>query len=93
MIKSFGDRETELIYNQVKSKKLPYDIQERALIKLMLIDAAESENDLRSPPANKLEKLKGKLNDYWSIRINQQWRIIFKFHAGNAYGVTIVDYH
>ncbi len=93
MIKSFGDRETELIYNQVMSKKLPYEIQERALIKLMLIDAAGSENDLRSPPANKLEKLKGKLNDYWSIRINQQWRIIFKFHAGDAYGVAIVDYH
>ena len=93
MIKSFGNRETEIIYNQVKSKKLPYERQERALIKLMLIDAAESETDLRSPPANKLEKLKGKLNDYWSIRINQQWRIIFKFHAGNAYGVTIVDYH
>lgn len=93
MIKSFGDKETELIYNQVKSKKLPYEIQERALIKLILIDAAESENDLRSPPANKLEKLKGKLNDHWSIRINQQWHIIFKFHAGDAYGVTIVAYH
>jgi len=59
----------------------------------MLIDAAESENDLSSPPANKLEKLKGKLNDHWSIRINNQWRIIFKFHAGNAYEVAIIDYH
>ena len=93
MIKSFCDKETELIYNQVQSKKLPYEIQDRALIKLILIDAAESENDLRSPPANKLEKLRGKLDDHWSIRINQQWRIIFKFHAGDVYGVTIVDYH
>jgi len=93
MIESFGDKETELIYNQIRSKKLPYDIQNRALIKLMMIDSAESENDLRVPISNNLEKLKGSFKNYWSIRINDQWRIIFRYDSGKANDVKIIDYH
>jgi len=84
MIESFGDKETELIFNQIKSKKLPSEIQNRALIKLMMIDSAESEIDLRIPISNNLEKLKGNFKNFWSIRINDQWRIIFRFDSGNA---------
>lgn len=92
MIRTFADKESKLIYNQIKSRKLPPEIQDRALIKLMLNDAAENENDLRSPPSNRLEKLKGDMEDYYSIRINQQWRIVFKFYLGDAYEVKITDY-
>lgn len=93
MIRSFGDKETKQIYNQECSKKLPAEIQERALIKLMLIDAAESVSDLKAPPSNRLEKLKGDLENHWSIRINDQWRVILLFEDGNAYNVKITDYH
>jgi len=93
MIRSFGDKETKLIYNQVRSKKLPSEIQERALIKLMLIDAAEKVSDLQAPPSNRLEKLKGSKANQWSIRINDQWRILLQFEDGNAYNVRITDYH
>ncbi len=93
MIKTFGDKETELVYNQFRVKKIPVDIQYRSLVKLMLIDAAETESDLKVPPGNRLEKLKGRFENYWSVRINAQWRIIFRFSAGNAYDVKIVDYH
>jgi toxin HigB-1 len=93
MIRSFGDKETKQIYYQERSKKLPAEIQERALIKLMLIDAAESVSDLKAPPSNRLEKLKGDLENHWSIRINDQWRIILLFEDGNAHNVKITDYH
>lgn len=93
MIRSFGDKETKQIYNQERSKILPAEIQERALIKLMLIDAAESVSDLKAPPSNRLEKLKGDLENHWSIRINDQWRVILLFEDGNAYNVKITDYH
>lgn len=93
MIRSFGDKETKLIYNQVRSKKLPSEIQERALIKLMLIDAAEKVSDLQAPPSNRLERLKGFKENHWSIRINDQWRILLQFEDGNAYNVRIIDYH
>jgi len=93
MIRSFGDKETKLIYNQVRSKKLPSEIQERALIKLMLIDAAEKVSDLQAPRSNRLEKLKGSKANHWPIRINDQWRILFQFEDGNAYNVRITDYH
>ncbi len=93
MIRSFGNKETKLIYNQEHSKKLPAEIQERALIKLMLIDAAEKISDLNAPPSNRLEKLKGDLENHWSIRINDQWRIILQFEDGNAYNVGITDCH
>jgi len=93
MISSFGDKETEKIYNQEFSKKLPPEIQSRALIKLLLLENAENEEDLKNPPSNKFEYLKGKYKGFISIRINDQWRIIFKFVSGNCFEVSIVDYH
>ncbi len=93
MIRSFGDRETELVYRQTFSKRLPHDIQRRALNKLLLLDAAENENDLRMPPANHLEQMHGDWEGFHSIRINRHWRICFRFEAGNSYDVQITDYH
>ena len=93
MIRSFGDNETEGVYRQKLSKKLPHDIQRRALNKLLLLDAAETAEDLRAPPANHLEQLKGSRAGEYSIRINRQWRVCFRFENGNAYDVQIEDYH
>ncbi|PKA14328.1 type II toxin-antitoxin system RelE/ParE family toxin [Leptospira haakeii] len=93
MIKSFGDKETERIFHQEFSKKIPPEIQSRALIKLLILENAEREEDLKSPPANRFEHLKGNLKNYCSIRINDQWRITFKFSEGNCFDVSIVDYH
>ncbi|MCW7494865.1 type II toxin-antitoxin system RelE/ParE family toxin [Leptospira sp. 2 VSF19] len=93
MILSFGDKETEKIFNQIFSKRIPPEIQRKALTKLILIDNAEKEDDLKSPPSNRLESLKGDLNGFYSIRINDQWRIIFTFEQGNCYQVSIIDYH
>jgi len=93
MIRSFGDAETEKIFRQERSKKLPYEIQNRALVKLMLIDAATTEEDLKIPPSNHFEHLQGKLKEYSSIRINNQWRIQFKIQNNELYDVSIVDYH
>ncbi|MEI7015034.1 type II toxin-antitoxin system RelE/ParE family toxin [Leptospira licerasiae] len=93
MIKSFGDKETEKIFHQEFSKKIPPEIQSRALIKLLILENAEKEEDLKSPPANRFEHLKGNLKNYCSIRVNDQWRITFKFSEGNCFDVSIVDYH
>jgi toxin HigB-1 len=93
MIKSFGDKETEKIWNGSYSKKFPADIQPIARRKLRMINNAQDINDLRIPPGNKLEKLKGGLKDFWSIRINDQWRIIFKWIGNDAYEVQVIDYH
>ena len=93
MIKVFGDKESEKIWNGIRSKKLPSEIQNVARRKLRMINNAQEVNDLRIPPANRLEKLKGNLKDYYSIRINNQWRIIFQWENDDAYGVKIVDYH
>jgi proteic killer suppression protein len=93
MIRNFKDRETENIYHQLFSKKIPPNLLKRALTKLMLIDAAEKESDLESPPGNRLKKLEGKRKGEFSIRINDQWRISFKFKNGDAYDVSIEDYH
>lgn len=93
MIISFGDKETEKIWNGIVSKKLPREIQEVARRKLRMLNNAVDLNDLKVPPANRLEKLKGNLKEYHSIRINNQWRIIFKWLNGNALEVEIVDYH
>jgi proteic killer suppression protein len=93
MIKSFGDNESEKIWNGIRSKKLPNEIQEIARRKLRIINNAQDVNDLRIPPANRLEKLKGNLDDYFSIRINDQWRIIFQWLNNDAYDVKIIDYH
>jgi proteic killer suppression protein len=93
MIISFGNKETEKIWNGLVSKKLPMEIQEIARRKLRMINNSIDINDLRIPPANNLEKLKGNWKDYYSIRINNQWRIIFKWKTGNASEVEIIDYH
>ena len=93
MIKTFGDRETETIYNREISYKLPFAIQQTALRKLRMINNATKISDLRIPPANRLEKLRGKRKGQYSIRINDQWRICFKWQGNDAYDVEITDYH
>lgn len=93
MIQSFADKETELIYNQEFSRRLPQTIQKVALRKLMMIDCAKSLNDLRIPPNNRLESLHGDREGQYSIRINNQWRICFTMNEGQFYNVEIVDYH
>ena len=93
MIKSFQCKETEKIYNRLFSQRLPHDIQKIALSKLWILDAATSLEDLKVPPSNHLESLKGDRKGQHSIRINQQWRICFKWHDGNSHNVEIVDYH
>ncbi|MBA2746814.1 MAG: type II toxin-antitoxin system RelE/ParE family toxin [Flavisolibacter sp.] len=93
MIKSFGNRETESIWIGERVKKLPLQIQEVGRRKLRMINNAVDLNDLKIPPANRLEKLAGDLKSFYSIRINNQWRIIFKWNSGNASEVEIIDYH
>lgn len=93
MIKDFGDIETEKIWNGVFSKKLPYEIQNIARRKLRMINNAQDIIDLKIPPSNNLEKLKGNLNKYYSIRMNIKWRIIFIWSKNDAYSVQIIDYH
>ena len=93
MIQSFGDSETELIWQRSVSRKLPRDIQRVALRKLYVIHRSRNLNDLRVPPANRLEKLKGSRSGQHSIRINDQWRICFRWAGADAYDVEIVDYH
>lgn len=89
----FKCKETELIWNGVVSLKLPRDIQQVARRKLRMLNNAKSLNDLRIPPNNHLEALKGNRKGQHSIRINKQWRICFRWHLENAYKVEIVDYH
>ena len=93
MIRRFGDIETESICKGKKSKKLPATIQNVARRKLRMIEAAKVVEDLRIPPGNHLEKLVGNLDGFYSIRINDQWRIVFKFENGDAENVRITDYH
>lgn len=93
MIKSFADAETKKIWNQRRSRKLPPDIQRRALRKLAILSQSTDINDLRIPPANRLEALSGDRDGQHSIRINQQWRLCFRWVGGDAYDVEIVDYH
>jgi proteic killer suppression protein len=93
MIKSFKDKETEKVYNREGSNKLPRDIQQIALRKLRMLNNVKSLNDLRVPPANRLEKMKGNREGQLSIRINDQWRICFKWRSGDVHEVEITDYH
>ena len=93
MIKHFADRETKKLFDRRFSRKLPPDIQRRARVKLEILDAAETLDDLRVPPSNRLEKLSGDRSTQYSIRINEQWRICFVWRHGDAYEVEIVDYH
>ena len=93
MIKTFTDKETERIWNGFRSRKLPTEIQDIARRKPRMINNAQNMNDLRIPPSNHLEKLSGDLSNYYSIRINKQWRIIFIWKDDNAYELKIIDYH
>ena len=93
MIVSFSCKETEKIWNGQYSKKFPADIQERALRKLRQLDAALTLDDLKNPPGNNLDALKGDRAGQMSIRINQRWRICFSWGEGKSYDVHIVDYH
>ena len=93
MILTFGDKDTESLFNRERVKKIPLDISLRARNKLLIINAATSENDLCAPPGNHFERLKGDKKGWNSIRINDQWRVIFKWTDGNARDVTITDYH
>ncbi len=93
MIISFGSKETEKIWNGFRAKKLPIEIQKKGRRKLRMLNNSQDISDLRIPPSNRLEKLTGKLNNYYSIRINKQWRIIFIWEKGNASKVQIIDYH
>jgi proteic killer suppression protein len=93
MIRSFADAETEKVWNGVKSRRLPPDIQDKALVKLRMLNRAMTIDDLRNPPGNRLEKLKGVHRDKYSIRVNDQWRVVFSWKEGGAWNVQIIDYH
>ena len=93
MIKSFKDKETKRVYSREGSNKLPRDIQQIALRKLRMVNNSRTLNDLRIPPANRLEKLERDRKGQFSIRINDQWRICFVWRGGDAYEVEITDYH
>jgi proteic killer suppression protein len=93
MIRSFRDRETALVWSGVKSRRLPEDIQVVALRKLRMLNNARRIEDMRVPPGNRLEPLKGARAGQWSVRINRQWRICFRWNDGGADDVEVVDYH
>ena len=93
MIKSFKDRGAESLFRREPVRRLGSDLQRTALRKLRMLDAATTLDDLRVPPANRLEKLKGDRAGQHSIRINRQWRICFRWRSGDAHDVEIVDYH
>ncbi len=93
MIISFGNSETENVWNGIRVKKLPAEIQKVGRRKLRMLNNSVDLADLRIPPSNRLEKLSGKLKEFHSIRINDQWRIIFIWNTGNASEVRIIDYH
>lgn len=93
MIRTFKDKETQKIFERQRSRKLPSDIQQVALRKLRMLNRAETLQDLRVPPANRLERLMGNRDGQYSIRINDQWRICFEWQDGDSLNVEIVDYH
>ena len=93
VIRSFGDAETERLYTTGKSRRLPRKIHKRAGMRLIQLNAATRIEDLRLPLSNRLEALKGDRAGQWSIRVNDQWRVCFHFEDGDAFSVSIVDYH
>ena len=93
MIRSFRDAETEKVFRRDPSRRLPPDLQRRAHRKLLVLDAADVLEELRIPPGNRLERLSGDLVGQYSIRINDQWRICFRWNRGDAFDVEITDYH
>ena len=93
MIRSFADKETERLFETGAARRFPSDIQRRAMRRLYQLDAASSLEELRSPPSNRLEALARDRIGQWSIRVNDQWRLCFRFEDGHAFDVEIVDYH
>ena len=93
MILSFGNSDTEKVWNGVRTKGIPGEIQDLGRRKLRMLNNSTNLTDLRIPPGNRLEKLSKNLKEFYSIRINDQWRIIFKWQSGNAFEVEILDYH
>ena len=93
VLQSFSDKDTERVWQRQRSKRLDPTNQRAALRKLLILDAADQIGDLRIPPGNRLEKLKGDRANTYSIRINDQWRICFRWRSGDAHDVEIVDYH
>ena len=93
MTQSFGSKETEKIWNGIRVKKMPLEIQSVGRRKLRMLNNSQDVKDLKIPPSNRLEKLSGDLKIFYSIRINKQWRIIFTWNNGNANEVKITDYH
>lgn len=93
MIRSFADKETEALFARKRVRRIPPDIRLRARRKLLMIDAASEIRDLRNPPGNRLEVLIGNREGQYSIRINRQWRVCFRWRGGDAFDVEIVDYH
>ncbi len=93
MILSFGSKDTEKIWNGERLKRIPLEIQQIGRRKLRMLNNSQNITDLKIPPSNRLEKLAGKLKEFYSIRINDQWRIIFKWDNNHASEVEIIDYH
>jgi proteic killer suppression protein len=93
VIRSFRDAETRRVFDRLRSRRLPVDVQRRAQRKLAVLDAAETLQDLRIPPGTRLERLSGDRSGQYSIRINDQWRICFRWERGDAHEVEITDYH
>ena len=96
MIVSFGDRATEDLYHNrptSRARRFPVEVRDVALVKLDILNAAAALLDLRSPPGNRLEALKGGLKGYHSIRVNDQWRLVFRWEGNNAHDVRLTDYH
>jgi len=93
MIRSFRNKETEKVFLRERSRKLPPNVQRMAQRKLAILDAADSLQDLRVPPGSHLEKLSGDREGQYSVRINDQWRVCFRWRDGDAYDVEITDYH
>ena len=93
MIQSFQDKETQRLWNNGFSRKIPQEIQRTAFRKLVMIHRSKNLDDLRVPPGNRLERLRGARKGQFSVRINDQWRICFSWNDGHAYLVEIIDYH
>ncbi len=93
MVTGFSSKDTEKIWYGERVKSFPFEIQDVARRKLRMLNSSQNLNDLRVPPSNRLEKLLGNLRDFYSIRINDRWRIVFKWSEGNAFDVAIMDYH
>jgi proteic killer suppression protein len=93
VIKSFGDRDTQRLFSRLPVRGLPSDLHRVMLRKLVVINSASLLEDLRVPPGNQLEKLRGERAGQYSIRVNDQWRVCFRWSDGNAFDVEIVDYH